>query len=287
MQKSKEKTDGVIAEAEREYEEALKHAAALRAQGGAEAEALADKVVAEAERQYLEAVSSAEDMHNRIVEEAQAQAGEHARLVDWETGEVKTKWQVMVGDVKSWASNLGTSISESWRGMVRDAGAKWEEIKTSVSGKAGELRASLSRGWDNIRTDAVNKWNNILGWFRRLKFPEFKLPKIKLPHFKLTGDFSLIPPRVPKLSVSWYGEGAIFRRPSLIGVGEAGAEAVLPIEKLTDIFASTMREVLPMQGVQQPAPIIIENMSVREEADIEKVAYRLYELQQNHRRGGR
>ena len=98
-----------------------------------------------------------------------------------------------------------------------------------------------------------------------------------------------MPPRVPKLSVSWYGEGAIFRRPSLIGVGEAGAEAVLPIEKLTDIFASTMREVLPMQGWQttQPAPIIIENMSVREEADIEKVAYKLYELQKNHRRSGR
>ncbi len=289
VQKSKEKTDGVIAEAEREYEEALKHAAALRAQGGVEAEALADKVVAEAERQYLEAVSSAEDMHNRIVEEAQAQAGEHARQVDWETGEVKTKWQVMVEDVKRKAGDLKTSIGQRWNEMKTNASNKWEEIKNNVSGKVDNLKTSLGRGWDSIKRNAQTKWNNILGWFRRLKFPEFKLPKIKLPHFKLTGSFSLMPPRVPKLSVSWYGEGAIFRRPSLIGVGEAGDEAVLPIEKLSDIFADTMREVLPLQELpgMQPAPIIIESMSIREEADIEKVAYKLYELQKNYRRSGR
>ena len=54
---------------------------------------------------------------------------------------------------------------------------------------------------------------------------------IKLPHFKLTGKLSINPPSIPKLSVDWYKTGGIFDSPSLIGVGEAGPEAVVPLDK--------------------------------------------------------
>ena len=39
---------------------------------------------------------------------------------------------------------------------------------------------------------------------------------------------------VPKLSVDWYNTGGIFDSPSVIGVGEAGPEAVVPLDKLWD-----------------------------------------------------
>lgn len=66
------------------------------------------------------------------------------------------------------------------------------------------------------------------------------LSSIKLPHFKLKGDFSLAPPRVPKLDIAWYAKGGILNKPtifgsngdSLLGGGEAGKEAVLPIDLL-------------------------------------------------------
>lgn len=57
------------------------------------------------------------------------------------------------------------------------------------------------------------------------------LDNIKLPHFKLTGKFSLKDMTVPKLSVDWYAKGGIFDSPSVIGVGEAGSEAVVPLDK--------------------------------------------------------
>ena len=41
-------------------------------------------------------------------------------------------------------------------------------------------------------------------------------------------------------SVNWYAEGAIFDRPSIIGVGEAGQEAVIPLNKLSDILRDTL-----------------------------------------------
>lgn len=56
---------------------------------------------------------------------------------------------------------------------------------------------------------------------------------IKLPHISWTtksvgvGNFKF---NVPKLSVDWYKTGGLFDEASVIGVGEAGREAVLPLE---------------------------------------------------------
>ena len=76
---------------------------------------------------------------------------------------------------------------------------------------------------------------------------KWELPKIKLPHFKISGKFSLNPPSVPHFNVEWYKLGAIFTKPTLFntpyglkGVGEAGAEAVLPIDKLQGYISNAI-----------------------------------------------
>lgn len=54
---------------------------------------------------------------------------------------------------------------------------------------------------------------------------------IKLPHLSVSGKLSLNPPSVPKISIDWYKTGGIFDSPSVIGVGESGSEAVVPLDK--------------------------------------------------------
>ncbi|MPN57204.1 hypothetical protein SDC9_204898 [bioreactor metagenome] len=124
-------------------------------------------------------------------------------------------------------------------------------------------------------TAAVNfvgeEIDKIKGFFEGLNI---KLPHIKLPHFSLEGEFSLAPPQVPHLAVNWYAKGGIFNRPSVIGVGEAGTEAVLPIDRLDELMA---RAIEKAKGSNSGGGLTlhIENFINNTEKDIEQLAYEL------------
>ena len=131
--------------------------------------------------------------------------------------------------------------------------ATWNGLKASVIAAVNALKASLSAAWASIKATASAAWNAVKtaitspiqtavelvrAGINKLKSivngAHLSLPHIKLPHFSVSGKFSLNPPSVPKVSVSWYKTGGIFDSPSLIGIGEAGPEAVVPLDKLWD-----------------------------------------------------
>ena len=82
----------------------------------------------------------------------------------------------------------------------------------------------------------VEKIKNI---FKNL---DIQLPHIKLPHFTISPPgwklSDLLKGSIPSLGIDWYKTGGIFNSPSVIGVGEAGPEAVIPIDKLKDVLGS-------------------------------------------------
>ena len=57
-----------------------------------------------------------------------------------------------------------------------------------------------------------------------------------MPHFRIYGG--VLPWGIggkgtpPSINVDWYAKGGIFDSPSLIGIGERGAEAVVPLDIL-------------------------------------------------------
>lgn len=58
------------------------------------------------------------------------------------------------------------------------------------------------------------------------------IPRIQvgaLPHFRMSGSFNPQTGAVPSVSVSWYARGGIFDGASIVGVGERGPEAVVPL----------------------------------------------------------
>lgn len=104
-------------------------------------------------------------------------------------------------------------------------------------------------GVDKIFSKIKKVLGGAVDWMKDIFDFEWKLPKIKLPHFKMKGSFSLSPPSIPKFSVDWYAKGGILKSPtifgrngdSLMGGGEAGPEAVLPIALLKNYIREEMQ----------------------------------------------
>lgn len=166
VKNSVEQKEKTIAEAEEEYEERLKYAAELRASGSKEAEKMADKIVEEATRQKDEAIKNAEEMHDKVIYEAQLQAQEHVNQVDWETGEIQSKWQVMKDDIKTKAKEIKEDIKNKWEEIKNDSIKKWEETKNKTIEKWEAMKTKSEEAFgkvkDSIQTaiDKIKAWND-------------------------------------------------------------------------------------------------------------------------------
>ena len=103
-------------------------------------------------------------MHEKVVGEAKSQAEEHVQNVDWETGEVLSKWQV-----------YKNNVSSEWEAMWKDIDKWWGDMSDSITGSIDGAVKWVGEGIDKIK-----------GFFTglELKLPDIKLPK--LPKIELT-----------------------------------------------------------------------------------------------------
>lgn len=122
---------------------------------------------------------------------------------------------------------------DDFKGMISNAKSRFEDLRKSIKDKIDGARDAVKSAVDRIKGFFNFKWS---------------LPKLKLPSFSIKGKFDLNPPSVPKLSVKWNAEGAIFDKPTIFGtrlglqgVGEAGAEAVAPIDTLKAYVRDAVR----------------------------------------------
>ncbi len=128
---------------------------------------------------------------------------------------------------------IGVLLYKNWDTVTKKAGELWTSIKVKFD-KIGEAIKKPVEDAKNFIKDMIDK---IKGFFNF----KWELPKIKMPHVKIDGEFSLLPPKVPKFSIDWYKDGGIMTSPTLFGMngmrgmvgGEAGDEAILPLNRET------------------------------------------------------
>lgn len=152
----------------------------------------------------------------------------------------KTLWSAVKDSISSVLNAIKSVISDGMKYINTAVEKAWNSSKTVTSNIWKSIKTSIESPITAAKNTVKNALDSIMSFFRNIKIPEIKIPKIKLPHFEIKGKFSLDPPSVPRLSVNWYSRGGIFSSPSVIGVGEAGTEAVLPIDKLDELIAKAL-----------------------------------------------
>src|SRR5699024_1170237 len=119
----------------------------------------------------------------------------------------------------------------------------------------------------------------------KLKLPKIEVPT--LPKFSLKGSFNLKPPSVPKIGVNWNAQGGIFKKPTIFntanaglqGVGEAGAEAIIPLKSnVLGLIGDAIAKNMSKEETETSTVIHVENMNVRDEYDIQRIAKELDDL---------
>ena len=167
---------------------------------------------------------------------------------------IKSTVTTVVNAIKSVISSvwngIKSTISSVMNGIKSTISSIWNNIKSTVSSVVNGVKSTVSNAFNSIKSTATSVWNGIksaiinpiksakekvLDIVGRIKSAfsgmKISIPKPKLPHISV-GSKSVFGGKVsiPTFSIDWYAKGGFFNKASMIGVGEAGKEAVLPLE---------------------------------------------------------
>lgn len=149
------------------------------------------------------------------------------------------------------------AINGVMQGILSIVSGAWNAVKAVFIGVCNAVSGAISGAFNGIKSVIDSTMNGakstvsgalsaISGFFAGL---HLQFPHINLPHFSISGDFSLVPPSVPSISVSWYRTGAIAMGASVVGIGEAGPEAVVPLSgREMDPYADAVASRLAARG---------------------------------------
>ncbi|OTZ98523.1 phage tail tape measure protein [Bacillus thuringiensis] len=191
-----------------------------------------------------------------------------------------TAWNLVYKYIIDPVISAYNSAKEKFNDMYNTAREKFDSVKNAAQEKFDAAKRFIV---DPIK-DAVDKVkgfiDKIKGFFSdlKLKIPKPEMPK--MPHFSLqTSTKNILGKDITfpsGIDVQWRAKGGIFTRPTIFGMsngqlqgaGEAGKEAVLPLNKKT---LGEIGEGIAATMSTEPTVVNIYNPSVRDDRDIDRM----------------
>lgn len=133
-------------------------------------------------------------------------------------GVIKAVMQLITGDFDGAWETIKITASSAWDGILQTASSTWTKIKDAIVKPIQLAKETIAGVVDGIKG---------------------LLSSIKAPSIVKTGSSKILGIEIPKFGIRWNAEGGIFSRPTIIGqyggqlqgVGEAGPEAVIPLNQ--------------------------------------------------------
>lgn len=191
----------------------------------------------------------------------------YSNIISPVINKVKNIIQTVVNKVTSVTNSIKSTFSNAFNSVRDKVSSAVDGVKSKIAGiwtKAKEIADKIKNGFSNI----------------------FK--SIKIPRFSLGGWTMSDLPKLPKMSIQWNAKGGILDSATMIGAGEKGAEAIVPLssQRRMSPFAQAIAKFMPEDSTGGGVNVSVAQMVVREEADIRRVSQELYKLIERDRKGG-
>ena len=162
---------------------------------------------------------------------------------------IKTSFENIVQNISNAVNLIKETMSLVWDSITTKVNTTWDGIKQKFT----DFKDGIIEAWNTIYDTIKGIWDN-LGEMFQAGFD------LKLPHISVSGG---VPPygingigQLPKFNVEWYANGGILTNPTIFGMqnghllggGEAGAEAVLPLSNLQTMITEGMTQALASGG---------------------------------------
>ena len=236
-----------------------------------------DKIAPVVDKVSAEVVPIVQDVANKVGEGIGKVGDVVSAVMPYVRDIMQTAWPIIqkvvsvaVGVIKSvvvpafnTVRSIISSVMSAVSGIIRSA---WPIISRTVSSAVGTIKSVIGSissivgrvrsAFNSIKTAMTNPiqtaQSTIRGIVNRIKglFP-LSIGRIfsnlRLPHISVSGGSAPFgiggKGSLPHFSVDWYAKGAVFNSPTIVGIGEAGREAVVPLEgQYMRPFAQTIAE---------------------------------------------
>ncbi len=246
--KVSELKEKVVADFYNLKEQAAEKIADLKEKWGSKFEEAKEKIVSE----VTELKERATGKINEFKEAAVTKIAEFKNSATQKFQEFKEQTVAKLGEVAAKGVEGFNAIREKGSAAIENlknaTASKFSEMANTVLQKFSVIGDKITSTFTKCRDTIHGIVEKIKGFFDF----EWKLPEIKLPHFSIDGQFSLNPPSIPHIGVEWYANGGVMNSPTAFGInpangkvmagGEAGAEAIAPIETLKQYIREAVGE---------------------------------------------
>ena len=161
-------------------------------------------------------------------------------------------------DITNSANEQKDAVVNGYTDMASEAEAPLEQLHSTLEDKMSSIEETVDETVENVVSAVEDMVSQLLD---SVDF-EWELPYLKIPHLSVSGRFNTNPPSVPVYSISWYAHGGVFDTPTLFGfgngriggLGENGAEAIVPLENNTE----WLDRIAERLGAGSSRPIVLQ-----------------------------
>lgn len=194
----------------------------------------------------------------------------------------------LISGAQSLWSSFTSTLSNLWSGLVSTGSNLFNTLSSTISGIFNGILSTASSIWNSIKSTisnaidgAKNAVSNAIQAIKNLFNFNISWPHIPLPHFYVSGSanpLDWLSQGVPSIGIEWYAKGGIMTKPTLFGMngnramvgGEAGAEAILPLNKST--LGAIGQSIANTMNTSNSINVNFSGVTIQEEADLNRLA---------------